>query len=156
MSLAVMENMLSEFGASIGIPDLKPDPEHRCNLMFDEVAVSFELGPDDESLYIYALLGSVPEGQAERAYADLLHANHVFEGTGGATLCVDPRTQGIVLLRAERLETLRLARFEVLLEDFVNVAERWMKRAEKGELGAPVAEDAAAETQPSGGGVMRV
>ena len=156
MSLAAMETMLSEFGASIGIPDLKPDAEHRCNLMFDEVAVSFELGVDDESLYIYALLGSVPDGGAEDVYADLLHANHVFQGTGGATLCVDPGTQGIVLLRAERLESLRLARFETLLEDFVNVAERWIKRAESGELGASAPEDAPAEAQPAGGGMMRV
>ncbi|MCY4060175.1 MAG: type III secretion system chaperone [Gammaproteobacteria bacterium] len=155
MSLASMENMLSEFGASIGIPDLRPDAEHRCNLMFDEVAVSFELGVDDESIYIYALLGSVPEGDERNVYADLLHANYVFDGTGGATLCVDPGTQGIVLLRAERLESLRLARFEALLEDFVNVAERWMKRAESGELGASTAADAPAEAQPSGG-MMRV
>jgi len=155
MSLAAMENMLSEFGASIGIPDLKPDEEHRCNLMFDEVAVSFELGVDDESIYIYTLLGPVPEGDVESVYADLLHANFVFDGTGGATFCVDPGTKGIVLLRAERLESLRLARFEVLLEDFVNVAERWMKRAQSGELGASTVADARAEAQPSGG-MMRV
>ena len=92
----------------------------------------------------------------ERVYADLLHANFVFDDTGGATLCVDPGTQGIVLLRAERLESLRLTRFEALLEDFVNVAERWMKRTQSGELGASSdVADARPEAQPSGG-MMRV
>ena len=156
MSLAAMQSMLAEFGASIGIPDLAPDDEHRCDLMFDDVAVSFELGVDDESVYIYALLGSVPQGDAEGVYAELLHANHVFGGTGGATLCVDPRTQGIVLLRAERLESLRPARFETLLEDFVNVAEGWMRRLESGEAGAAAARDGPDEPPPAGEGMVRV
>ena len=154
MSLSTMENMLSEFGASIGMPDLKPDAEHRCNLMFDDVAVSFELGVDDDSLYIYSLLGPVPATGAEGLYADLLHANHVFEGTAGATLGVDPETRGIVLVRAERLESLRLPAFETLVEDFVNVAERWMKRIESGEVES--AAEARDTPPPAGEGMMRV
>ena len=59
MSLAVMETILQEFGASIGIPDLKPDEEYRCNMQFDDVAVSFELGDDDDSMFVYTLLGAV-------------------------------------------------------------------------------------------------
>ena len=155
MSLSVMENILAEFGASIGIPDLRPDAEQRCNLMFDDVAVSFELGGGDESLYIYALLGDVPETGAEAAYADLLGANYSFGGTGGSTLSVDPQTGGIVLIREERLEALRLPTFEAVVQDFVNVAEQWMNRIRSGEFGGP-GDDVPEDSQPPGGGMMRV
>ena len=110
MSLATMTSLLAEFGAAVGIPDLKPDAELRCNMMFDDVAVSFQLGPDDESLYVYSLVGSVAEADRAVAYPALLRANYAFEGTAGSTFSVDPRSGSIVLIRAERLETLRLAR----------------------------------------------
>ena len=155
MSLAVMENVLAEFGAAIGIPDLRPDEEHRCNLMIDDVAISFELGLSDESLYIYSLLGAAPDDDVEAVYAELLHANFIFEGTRGSTLSVDPHTGGIALIREERLESLRLARFESVVEEFVDVAERWMKRIENGDFKArPAARQA--NSPSSTEGMMRV
>ena len=155
MSLAVMENVLAEFGGAIGIPGLRPDEEHRCNLMIDDVAVSFELGPGDESLYIYSLLGTARDGDDEAVYVALLHANYIFGGTGGSTLSVDPQTGGIVLIREERLESLRLARFELVVEQFVDVAERWMQRIERGDFKA---QPAVPEADPpsSTEGMMRV
>ena len=155
MSQSVMENILAEFGASIGIPDLRPDAEQRCNLMFDDVAVSFELGGGDGSLYIYSLLGDVPETGAEAAYADLLGANYSFGGTGGSTHSVDPRTGGIVLIREERLEALRLPTFEAVVQDFVNVAEQWMNRIRKGEFGGP-GDEVPEDPEPPGTPMMRV
>ena len=155
MSRSVMENLLAEFGASIGIPDLRPDAEQQCNLMFDDVAVSFELGVGDESLYIYSLLGDVPETGAEAAYADLLGANYSFGGTGGSTLSVDPQTGNIVLIREERLEALRLPTFEAVVQDFVNVAEQWMKRIRNGDFGGS-GDDAPEDPHPPAGGMMRV
>ncbi|MDE0365564.1 MAG: type III secretion system chaperone [Gammaproteobacteria bacterium] len=155
MSLAVMENLLAEFGAGIGIPDLRPDEEHRCNLMIDDVAVSFELGKGDESLYIYALLGPVPEGDEGAVYAALLHANYSFEGTRGSTLGIDPQTGGIVLIREERLESLRLPGFESIVEEFVDVAEGWMKRIDSGDF-KPQTAESQADSISLQEGMMRV
>ena len=111
----------------------------RCNLMFDDVALSFELGADGESLLIYSLLGAIADGDAGSAHAALLRANHALEATRGSTLSIDPRSGGIVLVRAERLESLRPARFETVVEEFVDVAERWMKHIESGDFEAPSA-----------------
>ena len=157
MSSSVMNNLIREFGASIGIPDLQLDEEYRCNMMFDEVPVSFELGDGDESMYIYSLLGHVPGDGLERFYAELLHANYVFADNGGSTLSVDSQSGNVVLLREERLELLRLSRLESVVEQFVNVAEDWMSRLRSGgtnEADAPRGE-AASEQKPPGGG-MRV
>lgn len=157
MSSTVMNNLLREFGASIGIPDLQIDEEYRCNMMFDEVPISFELGDGDESMYIYSLLGHVPDDGLERLYAELLHANYVFADNGGSTLSVDSQSGNVVLLREERLELLRLSRLESVVEQFVNVAEGWMSRLRSGgtnEVDAP--RDGAVSEQRPPGGVMRV
>ena len=157
MSSTVMNNLLREFGASIGTPDLQIDEEYRCNMMFDDVPVSFELGDGDESMYIYSLLGHVPDDGLEQLYAELLHANYVFADSGGSTLSVDPQSGNVVLLREERLELLRLSRLESVVEQFVNVAEGWMSRLRSGgtnETETPRG-GAVSEQRPPGG-VMRV
>ena len=156
MSSTVLNNLIREFGASIGIPDLQLDEEFRCSMMFDEVPVSFELGDGDESIYIYSLLGHVPGEGLEQFYAELLHANYVFADNGGSTLSVDSRSGNVVLIREERLELLRLSRLESVVEQFVNVAEGWMSRLRSGgttEVDAPRG-GAVSEQKPPGG--MRV
>ena len=156
MSSSVLNNLLREFGSAIGIPDLQLDEEYRCNMMFDEVPVSFELGDGDESVYIYSLLGQVPDDGLERFYAELLHANYLFAESGGSTLGVDSRSGNVVLLREERLESMRLSTLESVAEQFVSVAEAWMNRLSNGanESAAPRGESASEPRPPSGG--MRV
>ena len=156
MSSSVLNNLLREFGSAIGIPDLQLDEEYRCNMMFDEVPVSFELGDGDESVYIYSLLGQVPEDGLERFYAELLHANYLFADSGGSTLGVDSKSGNVVLLREERLESMRLSTLESVAEQFVSVAEAWMNRLSDGanESAAPRGESASEPRPPSGG--MRV
>ena len=157
MSSAAMNNLLHEFGTSIGIPDLQLDEDFRCNMMFDEVPVSFELGEGDESVYIYSLLGRVPDDGLERFYAELLHANYVFADNAGSTLSVDSQSGNVVLLKEERLELLRLSRLESVVERFVNVAEGWMSRLRDGASNEAEAakRDPVSEPGPRGG-VMRV
>ena len=156
MSSSVLNNLLREFGSAIGIPDLKLDEEYRCNMMFDEVPVSFELGDGDESVYIYSLLGQVPDDGLERFYAELLHANYLFAESGGSTLGVDSQSGNVVLLREERLESMRLSTLESVAEQFVSVAEAWMSRLGDGmnEDAVPLGESVSEQSPPSGG--MRV
>ena len=157
MSSTAMNNLLHEFGASIGIPDLQLDEEYRCNMMFDDVPVSFELGDGDESMYIYSLLGHVPEDGLEQFYAGLLHANYVFADNAGSTLSVDSQSGNVVLFRQERLELLRLSRLESVVEQFVNVAEGWMKRLGDGGTNEVEVSRGGSLSEPRPpGGVMRV
>ena len=157
MSSNVVNNLLREFGVAIGIPDLQLDEEYRCNMMFDEVPVSFELGGDDESVYIYSLLGHVPGDGLEQFYAELLHANYVFAENGGSTLSVDTQSGSVVLLREERLELLRLSRLESVVEQFVNVAEVWMTRLGSGGANEVDSSQGASVSEPRPpGGAMRV
>ena len=107
-------------------------------------------------MYIYSLLGQVPDDGLERFYAELLHANYLFAESGGSTLGVDSRSGNVVLLREERLESMRLSTLESVAEQFVSVAEAWMNRLSNGanESAAPRGESASEPRPPSGG--MRV
>ena len=127
-SANLLKNLIAEFGASIGIPELTLDEENRCNLMFDEVAVSFELSPDEDAVYIYAYLGDVVPGNNNALFASLLDANYLFRGTGGATIGVDEASGRVVMIRSEDLSALRLSRFSSLAEEFINLAELWQKK----------------------------
>ena len=124
----ILNNLLGEFGSSIGMPELELDEENRCNLMFDEVAVSFELSPDEASVYLYSYLGDVASNDSKAVFAALLDANYIFRGTLGATMGVDEASGRVVMIRSEDLSTLRLSRFQSLVEEFVNLAELWQNR----------------------------
>ena len=163
MTGSVLHALIGEFGAAVGLDDLAFDDEQRCNLMFDDVAVSLEVGAGDSSLYIYSVLGPEPALDAEQRFAELLKANYAFAQTGGATLALDPAGGGIVLMREEPLETLRLPRLESVIEDFVNVAERLIANLSAGALAGPAPEAAVesggqgeGQSPPPVGGTMRV
>lgn len=163
MADSVLGALIDEFGTAVGIEGLTFDEEQRCNLMFDDVAVSLEVGVGESSLYIYSVLGPEPVEDAEERFAELLKANYAFAQTGGATLALDPAGGGIVLMREEPLETLRLPRLESVIEDFVNVAERLIANLYKGSLTAPAPESsmeadgpADGNPPPPVGGTMRV
>ena len=124
----ILNNLLGEFGTAIGMPELELDEENRCNLMFDEVAVSFELSPDEASVFLYSYLGDVVSNNSRAVFAALLDANYLFRGTMGATMGVDGASGRVVMIRSEDLSTLRLSRFQSLVEEFVNLAELWQNR----------------------------
>ncbi len=122
------DNLLTELGAAIGIPELCANEDYSCKLLFDEVAVSLELCEDHESFYICCVLGQTGPEVSAAQLALLLDANYLFSGTGGATLGVDKTSGNIALIRAERLSALRKPQFLTMLEEFVNLAEFWQAR----------------------------
>ncbi len=128
MSKNMIKNLLQEFGKTIDIAELQLDNEHRCNLLFDDIGVSFELAPDEESIYLYSMLGVAPSTDLESMYALLLDANYIFRGTKGATIGIEASSKSIVLIREERLENMQLAHFESIVKVFVDLAESWRER----------------------------
>ncbi len=128
MTAEAMQGLFREFGGEIGIPDLQLDEENRCNLMFDDIAVSFELGQDEDSVYIYSYLSDAPLENREEFYARLLDANYTFKYTQGATLGVEYASKKVLLIREYGLETMRLSAFESVVERFVNLAEYWKQK----------------------------
>lgn len=131
MSERIMNSLLKAFGQSIGMPDLKMDEENRCNLLFDDMAVSFELSEKQNSMYIYSQVAALTTDERDKVSAALLDANYVFRGTGGAAFGVEQETGSVVLIREERLEGFQLSQFEPIVETFVNLVEDWQQKLQE-------------------------
>ena len=138
-----LQQVLREFGASVGLEDLALDETAHCALAIDDkLVVNLEADAACDRAVLYSWLG-VPAGEAADVYSQLLQANYLGQGTGGATLGLQAETGGIVLSQPIELEHLDLPRFNAALEAFVNQTERWSER-----LAQPAPEDAAAVDEP--------
>jgi hypothetical protein len=118
--------LLADFGKKIGIADLAPDEAGYCCLAFDEVVVNLEFNEASDQLFLSSHVGDLPDDGREALYEQLLEANYFFRGTNGAVLSVDTPSKQVVLLHQTPTVTLDGGSFETLIENFVNVAERWV------------------------------
>ncbi len=102
--------------------------------------------------------------QTEKFYPELLEANLLWAGTGGATLGVDPATLSVFMCYQEKMEGMEFLRFQELLKGFSDTALFWNQRLAGGEAegktppgsetkapaaAAPAAEPAAAPAAPT-------
>ena len=135
------KSILKRFGTGINLPDLSLDEDHRCNLFFDEVPVSIEVSPNEQYVYMYSYLGDAPVAGSENLGNKLLGANYIYGETERCTLGIQSISRKVALICNERIKGMDLSDFEQSLENFINVAEYWMKN-----LNAPsVRSDEAAE-----------
>jgi hypothetical protein len=132
--------VLNEFGDSLGLPGLALDEGGYCGLRFDDIPVHLELLGERQQVLLHTCLGSVP-AQADKAFhARLLHGNHFFAGTAGATIGVHPESGSIDMALVLEGERLTLEGFERALKAFVDMAEAWQRELAGGHQ--PEAEDA--------------
>ena len=123
--------LLRALGAEVGIPQLELDGTGCCTLAFDEVIVNLELDDEAQELFLYASLGSVPDGAPASFYRELLDGNLFWKDTGGATLSLDREGRRVILLQTLSLDRISEAGFKAAVERFVNVAEGWSRRLEE-------------------------
>ena len=145
------QNILKSFGSGINLPDLSLDEDHRCNLFFDEVPVSIEVSPNEEYIYMYSYLGDVPMASSEDLGQKLLEANYIYGETERCTLGIQNISRKVALICNERIKGMELSDFEKSLENFINVAEYWMKN-----LVAPSAKGGETETHDVDPGLVKV
>jgi hypothetical protein len=126
------QNLLKELGANVGLADLKPNNDGLCSLRFDDrVTIDLEYHEESTSLIFSSIIGTLLTHQTEKIYPDLLEANLLWAGTGGATLGVDPVTLSAFLCYQERIEEMDFVRFQDLLKGFSDVAIFWNKRLQE-------------------------
>ncbi len=145
------KNILKHFGAGINLPDLNLDEDNRCNLFFDEVPVSIEVSPNEQYVYMYSYLGDVPLANSESMGNKLLEANYIYGETERCTLGIQNISRKVALICNERIKGMDLSDFEQSLENFINVAEYWMK-----SLSAPEAQSDKTTDQDVDSSVMKV
>ena len=145
------QNILKSFGTGINLPDLSLDEDHRCNLFFDDVPVSIEVSPNEQYIYMYSYLGDAPLASSDNLGVKLLEANYIYGETERCTLGIQDISRKVALICNERIKGMELSDFEKSLENFINVAEYWMKN-----LKTPLTVDRKADKQDVDPNVMKV
>ncbi len=132
------KNLLRDLGTSVGLPDLKPSNDGLCSLRFDDrVTIDLEFNEETGALIFSSIVSTLLPYQTEKVYPELLEANLLWAGTGGATLGVDPATFSVFMCYQEKMEGMEFLRFQELLKGFSDVALFWNKRLQQGEASSP-------------------
>jgi hypothetical protein len=117
--------VLGEFGSSLGLKGLDLDKDGHCALRFDDLRVHLEMLGSKQQVLLHCCLGAVPANPDAAYYARLLHGNHFFAKTAGATIGVHAESGSIDMAMVLDGERLTLAGFERALEAFVNTSQAW-------------------------------
>lgn len=98
----------------------------------------------EESVLLSAELGALQEdASGEALLREMLEANHLFAGTSGASLSVDPQTMQASLQQQVWIGPLDLNAFLIRMKQFVEVAKEWKEKISNALEGMPL------EVEPS-------
>jgi len=123
-----LQTLLDEFARRIGLTDLALDETGRCALRFNGT-LTVEMAAHGAELQVHADLGALPALPApdlSQLCTDLLQANLFGNGTHGATLALSgDRSPRVILAQRVLWRHCTACEFEMLIEQFVEVAEQW-------------------------------
>ena len=150
------EDQIEALGNRIGVP-LQVDDEGACVLSVDDMTVTLQGIPEAESVGFWGEIGDPPPQGLEKLLSAMLEANHMFRGTGGATISRDSETGRFYLCRVLDLRYLDADGFSLALERFVNTLEAWIELVKDYREAAPDA-SAGADVAPDlrNGGFLAV
>jgi len=129
--MSVFDSLISDFGNTIGIPDLKADSSGVCMLAFDDIEIVIQHIESGNMMLLYGYIGPIPVERREDLFGFLLSANSFFRDTVGSTIGIDKVTNAIGLHVAYPILALDNETFENLLENFVNMTENWIEKIER-------------------------
>lgn len=121
------KELLEDFSTRMGGGlTLSPDESGTVALIVDDMPVTLQ---HLDGLNQVALIGEIgeppPADHLERLYRALLSANHLFAGTGGATISLDSESGKVMMCRVLELRLLDGESFSTILEGFLNALETW-------------------------------
>ena len=130
-----LRSLISELGSRMNLPALKLDESGGCALEFNErITVSLQYREPESQLWMYAILGHIPEGRPE-LYAKLLQANLFWRHTFGATMSLSgDEPPNVVLARPLHLTSLDEHSLSNAVELFLNTATDWQTRLADTEI----------------------
>ena len=139
------EDLVAAFAEKLGIGGLNRE-DGVCAVEIDGMVVSIVHVGEADAVVLHGTVGDAPP-EAEGRFAEmLLRANHMFDGTSGATFSQDAVTKRYALQRSLPLALLDADSLATELEKFANSLERWKKLLEDFRPGA------AAEAAQGAGG----
>ena len=128
--------LITALGSNLGI-ELKLDADGACSFGADDMIITINHLEQLDALVLSGDLGEPPPERLEALYKAMLGANHLFAGTGGATLSRDPETGHFAICRALPCVTLDADSFYAQVERFVSTVEAWTKLVANFRAAAP-------------------
>lgn len=136
MSQHIYNGLIEEFCLSIGLRDARPDNDGYCALSFDAIVVHLQYTKDDDTLTLFARLGTAEGEQVPAIFTMLLAANLFWKASKGCTFSAEPESNTIFIATRNPLGALNAASFREWIGDFVDTTEEWvanLKNANEGQ-----------------------
>lgn len=131
---AIFDDLLKMLGAEVGIDTLACDVNGSCSMSFDAIVVNMEYLEESSTLFFYSAIAKVEKESKSVIMEELLDANCFFKGTQGASLGLD-KVSGIVMLQYQsHVSTLEYGTFRNILQNFLTVADVYMRKINSSEL----------------------
>ena len=118
--------IIKAFGEKVGV-GFEPGADGSCAFEADGLLVTISDLREIDSIALVGDLGEPPPERLDALYKTLLEANHLFSGTGGATISCDPKTGRLALCRVLPCGMLDGDSFYAEAERFVSTLENWAK-----------------------------
>ncbi len=127
------QRILDELGVLAGLGPLPLDADGRLTLAFDgRLEVTLEHEPEDGRLVLWALLAELGAERPVALLGELLDANFLWQGTGGATLALEHGSGKVVLSQALPIMGLEVTALQRAIEGFVTAAMHWSRHIAEG------------------------
>ena len=117
--------MVKSLGGKLGIE--LDGADGAVGIEVDGVPVILQLagGRDGDILFSHSDLGEAPAERMESLLESALQANFLYQGTGGATVAMNPADGHLHLQRYDRIRDLDASGLEALLRSFAETAMVW-------------------------------
>ena len=128
------QQLLAELGKTLKIESLMLDDatDSAALLIDDKLLLNIGYEKDTGRLALSSPLGDLPDENPRPLLRELLVADLYWHRTQGATLGLDEHSGGVMLTQAQGVGDMDRQGFEMLVETFLNQADRWSRRiAEK-------------------------
>ena len=109
---------------------------------------------DDDLLLIHADIGEIPPENRDRIRAAAMEANFLYQGTGGATLAVDPRSGHLHLQKYNWFDRLDTEKAVTTLTRFADTVKTWKELVAETMASGSAASDV--PSAPAHSGFMQV
>lgn len=102
---------------------------HQAHFEVEDIVFTVERIESDEAVLLSADFDNLPkDATGEMIMRAMLEANHLFAGTYGASLSVDPDTMRASIQQMLWIDHLNLDEFMIRVKTFVDVATEWKQK----------------------------
>lgn len=122
---------ITQYGQSVGLPELKLNEAGMCSLTFDDkLAVDIIYHKDVDQCVLVSVVGTLPSENQEECFKQLLISNAYGTENKGASIGIDESGNRIILSHVFIPSIVSFDLFKTLLGNFVTLTKKWQEQYE--------------------------